>query len=187
MKEITRSKERIKQTGEVFTPLPLVDEILDKLPKECFTDPTKTFLEPACGDGNFLVRIIAYKIFHGSTPEQALSTTYGLDIMEDNIAKAKQRVLTHAFWASLNKDILIEHLSLGREYKIGRMDGHDDFCKKYEHIVDNNIRCENALEYDMAFGNIIKEKEEVAFEQELREKEREYKNQKELLGGEFDW
>lgn len=90
---IERSSERIKRTGEVFTPLELVDEILDKLPPELFTDPTKTFLDPACGDGNFLVRVLQRKIDNGSTPTQALKTTYGVDIMDDNIRRCKQRLL----------------------------------------------------------------------------------------------
>ena len=166
MKKITRSKERVKQTGEVFTPLLLVDEILDKLPKESFTDPTKTFLEPACGDGNFLIRLIAYKIHNGSTAEQALSTTYGLDIMEDNIAVARQRVLTHAYWSDtcknkLNEANVADHLTKEDEIKIGRMKGHDEFCRQYEKIVERNILCRNALEYDMSFPSLDSSQSEL--------------------------
>lgn len=90
---IDRTKDRIKQTGEVFTPLPLVDEILDKLPPELFTDPTKTFLDPACGDGNFLVQVIKKKIKNGSTKTQAIETTYGVDLMPDNIDHCQNRLL----------------------------------------------------------------------------------------------
>lgn len=90
---IKRDKERIKQTGEVMTPLPLVDEILDKLPLDVFTNPKKTFLDPSCGDGNFLVRVVQRKIDNGSSPTQALKTTYGVDLMSDNIKHCKQRLL----------------------------------------------------------------------------------------------
>jgi len=107
---IQRTKERIKQTGEVFTPLPLVDEILDKLPPEVFTNPTKKFLDPACGDGNFLVRVIAHKIAKGSMPEQALKTTYGVDIMRDNIQTCKVRVLLYAFFHDQGNKGIIEFL-----------------------------------------------------------------------------
>lgn len=92
-KMIKRSKERIEKNGEVFTPLPLVDEILDKLPQELFTDPNKTFLDPAAGDGNFLVRVLQRKIDNGSPPIQALQTTYGIELMQDNVNVCKQRLL----------------------------------------------------------------------------------------------
>jgi len=93
MKPLTKSKERVKALGEVFTPSALVNEMLDKLPQELFTDPTKTFIDPAAGNGNFLVEVIKRKIDGGSTPIQALSTTYGVDIMEDNVAECRARLL----------------------------------------------------------------------------------------------
>lgn len=48
MSKITRTKERVKQTGEVFTPLPLVDEILSKLDDSVWA-PEKTFIDNSCG------------------------------------------------------------------------------------------------------------------------------------------
>ena len=57
MSGVERDQLRIKQTSEVFTPTPLVQEMLDKLEKEdptLFSDPTKTFLDNSCGDGQFL-------------------------------------------------------------------------------------------------------------------------------------
>jgi type I restriction-modification system DNA methylase subunit len=50
--------EKFKKVfGEVFTPTELVNEMLDKLPKEVWLDPTKTWLDPACGTGNFLLEV----------------------------------------------------------------------------------------------------------------------------------
>ena len=108
---ISRSADRIKQTGEIFTPLKLVDEILDKLPSDLFTDFRKTFLDPACGDGNFLVRVLQRKIDNGSTPTQALETTYGVDIMKDNITRCRQRLIDIAgdskqHWKIVNHNIV---------------------------------------------------------------------------------
>ena len=103
---IDRSKDRIKQTGEVFTPLELVDEILDKLPQELFQDPTKTFLDPACGDGNFLVRVVQRKIDNGCTPTEALKTTFGVDIMDDNIRECKRRLLEIAGESTQHRKII---------------------------------------------------------------------------------
>jgi len=133
MNKINRTKERIKKTGEVFTPLELVDEILDQLPTEQFKDPTKTFLDPACGDGNFLIRVIAYKIKYGATVEQALSTTYGVDIMEDNIQHCKERLL-----------------QLADDYD-NEIHGIKEAKEKYGHIIDKNIVCADALKYHFRF------------------------------------
>lgn len=80
-----KAKARTKITGEVFTPTKLVDEMLDKLPIEVFTDPTKTFIDPACGNGQFIVPVIDKKIANGVALQEALSTTYGVDLMVDNV------------------------------------------------------------------------------------------------------
>jgi len=93
MSGIEREKSRVKATGEVFTPTPLVQEVLKKLPIENFTDTTKTFLDPSCGDGQFLGEVLIKKIENGSTFEQALSTVYGVDLMEDNVELCRERLL----------------------------------------------------------------------------------------------
>jgi len=93
MSGIDREKNRVKATGEIFTPTPLVQEILDQLPPESFTDETKTFLDPSCGDGQFLSEVVIRKLENGHTLEQALSTTYGCDIMPDNIELCRERLL----------------------------------------------------------------------------------------------
>jgi type I restriction-modification system DNA methylase subunit len=91
--DIIRDKHRIKITGEVFTPTPLVQEILDKLPQDLFTEPSKTFLDPSCGDGNFLFEVLARKIENGIDFETALSTIYGVDLMPDNVHICRDRLL----------------------------------------------------------------------------------------------
>lgn len=88
-----RSKLRIKATGEVFTPTGLVQEVLDHLPKDSFSDPTKTFLDPACGDGQFLSEVLIRKLENGIDFETALSTIYGVDIMQDNVDLCRDRLL----------------------------------------------------------------------------------------------
>jgi len=93
MSGIDREKNRVKQNGEVFTPTPLVQEILDQLPPESFTDETKTFLDPSCGDGQFLSEVVIRKLQNGHTLEQALSNTYGVDLMEDNVNLCRERLL----------------------------------------------------------------------------------------------
>jgi SAM-dependent methyltransferase len=88
---LTKSKDRVKKLGEVFTPAALVSEMLDKLPADCWL-PHKTFLEPSCGNGNFLVAILERKLDMGHPPLQALATIYGVDIMEDNIVESRARM-----------------------------------------------------------------------------------------------
>jgi len=93
MSGIQREKSRVKSTGEIFTPTPLVQEILEKLPISQFQDPTKTFLDPSCGDGQFLGEVIIKKMENGSTFKQALETTYGVDLMQDNVDLCRERLL----------------------------------------------------------------------------------------------
>jgi len=90
---VERDQLRVKATGEVFTPTPLAQEMLDQLPIDVFTDPTKTFLDPACGDGQFLGEVLIRKMENGSTFEQALSTVYGVDLMIDNVDLCRERLL----------------------------------------------------------------------------------------------
>jgi hypothetical protein len=123
MSGIDRDKLRVKETAEVFTPTPLVQEILDKLPHELFEDPTKTFLDPCCGDGQFLSEVVIRKMERsGCTLEQALSTTYGVELMEDNVKLCKERL------------------------------GGPNPTQEILDILDKNIVCADALKYDYSFG-----------------------------------
>jgi hypothetical protein len=93
---IQRDKLRVKQTAEVFTPTWLVQEMLDELEEtdsETFSNPHKTFLDPSCGDGQFLSEVVIRKMERsGCSLEQALQTTYGVDLMEDNVKLCKERL-----------------------------------------------------------------------------------------------
>jgi len=93
MSGVDRERSRVKATGEVFTPTPLVQEVLSNLLQEQFTDFTKTFLDPSCGDGQFLGEVLIRKIENGSTFEQALGTVYGVDLMQDNVELCRERLL----------------------------------------------------------------------------------------------
>ena len=90
---VERDQLRVKATGEVFTPTELVREMLKQIPIEQFQDPTKTFLDNSCGDGQFLGEVLIRKMENGSTFEQALSTTYGVDLMQDNVDQCRERLL----------------------------------------------------------------------------------------------
>jgi len=93
MSGVERDKLRVKSTGEVFTPTELVHEVLDDLPQELFYDKTKTFLDPSCGDGQFLGEVLIRKLENGIDFEQALNTIYGVDLMQDNVELCRERLL----------------------------------------------------------------------------------------------
>ncbi|MBT4731963.1 hypothetical protein HOB87_08340 [Candidatus Woesearchaeota archaeon] len=96
MSGIERDKLRVKETSEVFTPTKDIQEKLDILEKEdpeLFLNSNKTFLEPSCGDGQFLSEVVIRKMERSNcTLEQALSTTYGVELMEDNVKLCKERL-----------------------------------------------------------------------------------------------
>jgi len=92
MSGIERDRARILKTQEVFTPTDKVREILDTYDQQ-FKDPDQPFLDNSCGDGQFLGEVLIRKMENGSTFEQALSTVYGVDLMPDNVAECRRRLL----------------------------------------------------------------------------------------------
>jgi hypothetical protein len=137
---IRRSKVRIKKTGEIFTPIPLVQEILDRLPESVWNDPLKTFLDNSCGVGNFLLCVTGRKLEHGHTTEQALSTTFGVELMPDNVEECQNRLLG---LAALHDEITLAEAQA-----------------KYGVIVQRNIVCADALTHDYSFDGVSKMKPE---------------------------
>lgn len=93
MSGIDRDKSRIKATSEVFTPTELLIDRLPDIDLKDFKDPSKTFLDNSCGDGQILGEILIKKIENGIDFEQALSTIYGVDIMQDNVDLCRDRLL----------------------------------------------------------------------------------------------
>jgi pterin-4a-carbinolamine dehydratase len=122
---MSKDKNRIKSTGEVFTPTPLVNEILDKLPPELFSDPTKTYIDPACGNGQFLAQVFIRKQNHHSTIQQALSTIYGVDLMVDNVCNTIARLY---ILATYNQDVFDHNDVTSHVEELGHEpDAHPDY------------------------------------------------------------
>lgn len=89
---IARSQERVRVTAEIFTPSELVLQMLQRLPIKIL-GPGRTVLDPACGDGQFLVAAKWVKILHfGMSEQDALRDIYGIDIMADNVAMCRSRL-----------------------------------------------------------------------------------------------
>jgi len=89
---IVKSKERVKDLGEVYTPQVLVQEILKNIPKAGWEDPNKTFLDPACGNGNILVEVLKEKKKHHDNI-LCLKSIYGIDISSENVIECRKRLI----------------------------------------------------------------------------------------------
>jgi hypothetical protein len=110
---LIKSKKRVADHGEVFTPGWLVDAMLDLVKGEADRIDSR-FLEPACGSGNFLIRVLQRKLaaveikFGKSEFEKrhyallALMCTYGIELLADNIAECRANML----------DVLAEYLNI---------------------------------------------------------------------------
>lgn len=80
-------------TQEYFTPYSIVKQMCDKIPDSDWADPTKTFLEPSFGSGQFVVYIVWNRIQHGIDWQTALKTLYGVELMADNVIECHDRVI----------------------------------------------------------------------------------------------
>jgi hypothetical protein len=133
-----KSRDRVRDLAEVFTAEREVNAMLD-LVKDVSYDPKSRFLEPACGNGNFLVEILSRKlkrVREGVTKRSsqadfefstliALSSIYGIDISDENTEEAKARL----------KALIVGHYSSGRNTWRPR----EGFYSSVDHILDTNI------------------------------------------------
>ena len=93
MDGITRNAVRIKATQEVFTPTKMVKDLLNILDPKLFEDKEQPFVDPTCGDGQFLGEVLIRKVENGIDFESALSTIHGVDLMPDNVKLCQDRLL----------------------------------------------------------------------------------------------
>ena len=103
-RDLIRSKQRVADHGEVFTPTWLVDAMLDLVKSEASRIESR-FLESACGVGNFLVHVLQRKLatveikFGKSDFDRranallALMSTYGIELLADNISECRANML----------------------------------------------------------------------------------------------
>ena len=141
-----KSKERVRERGEVFTAAREVNAMLD-LVKDETENIDSTFLEPACGDGNFLDEVLRRKLAvckkrYGKSAADyekmsflACTTLYGVDIMADNVARCRERLFET--WED----------SFGRANTPGspRSDFHDRVSAAVKKVFEKNILLGNAL------------------------------------------
>ena len=124
-----------KKTQEYFTPYSIVKRMCDKITDSDWADPTKTFLEPSFGSGQFVVYIVWNRIQHGVDWETALKTLYGVELMADNVLECHDRVI----------DLLTK---LGIEFD-------ERTARK---IMKKNLVCSDFFKWDFEHWRPIKEK-----------------------------
>ena len=115
---LIKSKKRVADHGEVFTPLETVRAMI-KLAQETIISPQSqeenlfnTVLDPACGDGNFLAEILQQRLSKAECPLTsqyiflALSTIYGIELLGDNVRDCRNRLLEIVKTYNSNNDFL---------------------------------------------------------------------------------
>ena len=137
MNELVKSKQRVADHGEVFTPSWMVEAMLDLVMGETQRIDSR-FLEPACGNGNFLMPVLrrklaAVEIKYGRSDFErrhyallALMCTYGIELLPDNIAECRANLL----------DIFAEYLNL---------DEAADLYRAADHVLSLNLVHGDAL------------------------------------------
>ena len=139
-----KSKLRVKELAEVYTNEREVNAMLD-LVKDYSYDIEKRFLEPACGNGNFLIKILERKLktvkkLHSNKSLEeyeynvclALSSMYGVDICPENVKETKERLLHRIF----------DEFYLARNTDFPSQ----KFEKTIKYILNKTIICGNTLE-----------------------------------------
>lgn len=143
-----KSKERVSEHGEVFTNEREVNAMLDMVKKEA-SDISSTFLEPACGNGNFLIEILSRKLKKAQRLSRkdhllyclyslrAVASIYGIDIQQDNIDEAKARLYD---------------LFFVRHVKLFNAQPPELLQRAMLTIMDRNIQCGNTLTFSGSNG-----------------------------------
>lgn len=128
---LIKSKQRVADHGEVFTPPWLVEKMLDLVKDETARIDSR-FLEPACGSGNFLVPVLQRKLAavqakYGRNAFErrhfallALMCIYGIELLPDNIAECRANLL----------EVFAEYLSLSEE---------DDLYQAASYVLELNL------------------------------------------------
>lgn len=134
---LVKSKQRVADHGEVFTPPWMVEAMLDLVKDETERIDSR-FLEPACGSGNFLVQILRRKLAvvelkygksdfeRGRYALLALMSIYGIELLADNIAECRVNVL----------EVFAEYLNL---------DETDDIYRAASYVLSQNLVHGDAL------------------------------------------
>lgn len=144
---LLKSKQRVADHGEVFTPAWMVDAMLDLVKDETVRIDSR-FLEPACGSGNFLVRVLqrklaAVQVKYGKSDFErrhyallAVMCIYGIELLDDNIAECRESLL----------EVLAEYL---------HMEESDELYRAAAYVLSQNVVHGDALAMRTSDGQPI--------------------------------
>lgn len=147
----TKSKQRVADHGEVFTAEREVKAMCDLVKQETERIESR-FLEPACGNGNFLAEVLSRKLAvvksrYGKSPADyekysvlAITSIYGVELLQDNAAECRERLFS--LW--------------DEAYTANNRQAADDQCREaVRFILKKNILCGDALTLRQADGSPI--------------------------------
>jgi len=144
---LIKSRKRVADHGEVFTPAWMVDAMLDLVKEESERIDSR-FLEPACGSGNFIVKVLQRKLaaverkFGKSDFEKqhyallALMCIYGIELLADNIDECRESVL----------EVFADYLTLQES---------DDLYRASSFVLSQNLVHGDALTMCVSTGEPI--------------------------------
>ena len=89
---IERSDERINETGEVFTPMALCQQMVSEIPQSTLMNKNSTFLDPSAGSGNFLLALQAELLKYHELSHINDNMLFGVELMEDNYREMLDRL-----------------------------------------------------------------------------------------------
>lgn len=81
---VDRSDERISETGEVFTPPDLINELIESMDESLFANPNSKFLDNSAGNGNFIVELKKKLCKYHDEEHVINNMLYAVELMEDN-------------------------------------------------------------------------------------------------------
>ena len=152
---LVKSKQRVADHGEVFTPAWMVEAMLDLVKDETERIDAR-FLEPACGSGNFIVQILKRKLaavelkFGKSEFERqhyallGLMCIYGIELLADNITECRANVL----------EVFADYLNLEEA---------DDLYQAATHVLSKNLVHGDALTMRAIDGQPIQDRPPITF------------------------
>jgi hypothetical protein len=145
---LVKSKQRVADHGEVFTPAWMVEAMLDLVKGETERIDSR-FLEPACGDGNFLVQVVrrklaAVELKYGQSDFErrnyallGLMCVYGIELLPDNIADCRNNLV----------EVFAGYLKL---------DPSDDLYRAAFYVLSQNLVHGDAMKMIDADGSAIR-------------------------------
>ena len=120
--DIQRSDDRIDLTGEVFTPLELCVKMINDIPLDVRQNPNSTFLDPAAGNGNFIIALRDDLINYHSHNHVVDSMLYAVELMKDNHKEMCDRL-----GVSVDHPHYVCHDALTYDYSFGEPVGIEAF------------------------------------------------------------